>query len=298
MSVYPPRHELLDTRLRRFTRRLHGVEARDIDAVHRTRVASRRLRELLPVLLLEPPTVHKLNRKMRRVTRTLGPVRELDVLGLLIDELHDSRRYPERALSRLTAEVATARQRANAKMSTVDIGRELRAASRKLERLLEALKLQGTTPAQSRGVRWAIDARVSRRAARLKTAMAEAGSVYLAERLHAVRIATKKLRYGLELAAEAAGASRRADLGILKRAQELLGRMHDLQVLIDLARQVQGDLKPPDVIAWRELDAVIAGLETSCRRLHARYVHDRAGLSSLCDRLTTPAARRATAKAG
>ena len=34
----------------------------------------------------------------------------------------------------------------------------------------------------------------------------DAGAVYLPERLHAVRIAMKKLRYAMELAAEAAGA--------------------------------------------------------------------------------------------
>ena len=48
--------------------------------------------------------------------------------------------------------------------------------------------------------RWAVDARVARRATRLNQAVDAAGALYLSERLHAVRIAVKKLRYALELA--------------------------------------------------------------------------------------------------
>ena len=47
--------------------------------------------------------------------------------------------------------------------------------------------------------------RVARRAASLKAAIDEAGAVYLPERLHAVRIAVKKLRYAVELEHEIAG---------------------------------------------------------------------------------------------
>ena len=86
------RSELLKARLDRFSRVLQGVENGDITALHRARVASRRLRELLPVLQLDYDVAVKLNRRLRRVTARLGTVRELDVLLLLIDELHVSRR--------------------------------------------------------------------------------------------------------------------------------------------------------------------------------------------------------------
>ena len=43
----------------------------------------------------------KLERRLRKVTRRLGRVRELDVLLLLMDELHESRRGGERALRRV-----------------------------------------------------------------------------------------------------------------------------------------------------------------------------------------------------
>ena len=64
--------------------------------------------------------------------------------------------------------------------------------------------------------------------------------MYLPERLHDVRIAVKKLRYAVELGADASGARREPDLRALKRGQEMLGRMHDLQMLIDRVRRRAG----------------------------------------------------------
>ncbi len=82
------------------------------------------------------------------------------------------------------------------------------AAFRRIVEKLDraARKLDGPEDAQTRRAwRWALDARVSRRALALRQAIDKAGSVYLAERLHASRIALKKLRYGLELDVESRG---------------------------------------------------------------------------------------------
>ena len=115
-------------------------------------------------------------------------------------------------------------------------------------------------------------------------AIEDAGAVYLPERLHAVRIALKKLRYAVELAAEIAGQQTTPELRTLKRGQDLLGRLHDLQVLIDRVRQLQASLTPPDLVAWREFDELVTSLENDCRRLHARYMRARPALLAICDR--------------
>src|ERR1700674_3141365 len=94
------RNDLLRSQLDRFTRTLDGVEAGEIGAVHRVRVASRRLRELLPILGIEQAGVRRLGRRLRKVTRRLGGVRDLDVLPVLVDELRESGRLPARALRR------------------------------------------------------------------------------------------------------------------------------------------------------------------------------------------------------
>jgi CHAD domain-containing protein len=283
MSGFTSRNELLSSRLSRFTRVLHGVEKGNVSAIHHTRVASRRLREVLPILQLDSDRSAKLRRRVRKVTRRLGPPRELDVLLLLIDELRRSRRYSARALKLVRDEATQARRALSVELAAKGTESDLKRVARKLGRVSEELQATPDTAVQLRAMRWAIDARIVRRSEALTTAIADAGQVYLAERLHAVRIAMKKLRYGLELSVEIAGERDSSDLRALKRSQDLLGRMHDLQVLIDRVRRMQGALTPPDLVLWREIDGLVISLENSCRRLHARYMRERPSILALCE---------------
>jgi CHAD domain-containing protein len=260
------------------------------------RVASRRLRELLPVLQLDTAAVRKMNRRLRKVTRRLGAVRELDVLVSLIDELQQAR-PSDKALKRIAHALHKTRDEAGRRLMHKDVAGELRRVEKKLEGF--AADLDDLDRGRSRrGWRWAIDARVAHRASLLKEAILEAGSMYVPDRIHGVRLAMKKLRYGLELTAEAAGLKETPDLRALKRGQELLGRLRDLQVLMERVRREQAATTSPDLAAWRELDALAATLENSCRRLHARYVRQRTTLSSICDRLSMRAAAGAARRAG
>jgi len=276
---------------------LPGVESGEIGAIHHIRVAARRLREILPILQLEPSTVRKINRRLRKVTRRLSHVRELDVLITLIDELREARRVPTRALARVGSELRTARDEAKSRRPRKATAADLKRASRKLEAIAEDVE-KSDERLRGRAWQWAIDARVANRAVHLKNAISEAGPMYQPERLHSVRLAIKKLRYGVELAVEAAGEKDTPDLRALKRGQELLGRLRDLQMLIERVRQSQACLTPPDVSAWRELDALVVPLEHQCRRIHARYVRDRAFLVALCDRLGARSSSSAARRAG
>jgi CHAD domain-containing protein len=303
MTASIRRSDLLRKRLDRFIRLLPGVEQGDVTALHRARVASRRLRELLPILQLDHEAADKLSRRLRRVTARLGTVRELDVLLMLIDELHESRRHDRTALKRVADDVAREQARARGKLLARKMPlAELKRIARKLDRQVSALEQMDQAkpagPSRARGWRWALDARIARRAESLHEAIAEAGPVYLPERLHAVRIAVKKLRYALEIAADVAGERTTPELRTLERAQELLGRAHDLQALTDRVRQAQASLTPPNIAAWRELDALTTVLENSCRRLHARYMRDRAALEAIADRLAARAPRHTTRAAG
>ena len=57
------------------------IRSENTDSLHQARVASRRIREALPVLFggRRPGRLRKIRRIMRRITRSLGPIRELDV---------------------------------------------------------------------------------------------------------------------------------------------------------------------------------------------------------------------------
>jgi len=106
MSESRRRADLLQKRLEQFTRLLHELHAGDVRALHRTRVASRRLREILPVLQLKHDVAARLGRRLRHVTAELGRVRELDVLLGAVAELRDSGRHDVQALRRVSTALA------------------------------------------------------------------------------------------------------------------------------------------------------------------------------------------------
>lgn len=295
MAGLPQRHDLLRKRLERFTRLLPGVQEGDITALHRTRVASRRLRELLPILQLDQHDAEKLGKRLRKVRSHLGMVRELDVLLLLIDELHESRRQDRPALKRIGDDIR--RERAHAREKLIDKklpSSELQKIARKLDRTLRGVEKEdarATSQSPARGWKWVLDARIARRAAAVRKAIDAAGAVYLPDRLHELRISVKKLRYAVELSAEAQGQTSTPQLKVLKRCQELLGHINDLHVLIDRIRQAQASLNPPNIAVWRELDALTTVVENSCRRFHGRYMHQRPALEGAVEQLVAKAQR-------
>ena len=279
MAVSSTRSELLKKRVNQFQHALDALESGEVRALHQARVASRRLRELAPLLQLDRSKARKLRDRLRKITSRLGPVRELDVLLIQIDELHVAGRRGSSGLGRVGVRVSKARDEARKRLFAEQPTSRMARFARKLDRIADAMAEaeHASSKAAARSWRWAIDARVAKRARRLADAITDAGAVYLPERLHSVRIALKKLRYAVELATEAGG--RRADRRpsrCLKRGQDLLGRLHDVQMLIEHVRQTQASLTPPSVAIWRELDVLIASLEDDCRRLHAP-IHARAG---------------------
>lgn len=288
MPVSRTRATLFKRRLDRFTRMLRGLEKGDARSLHRARVESRRLRELLPTLQLKnTATTRKLTRRLRKITARLGAVRELDVLLLQIDKLRVSHGRRSGAVGRVGVAVARERDEARKRLLERLPLDALRRLTRKLETVAEELTAseQSRSTSAERSWRWVVDARVARRASRLAAALENAGAVYVPERLHAARIAVKKLRYGAELATDITGDSVAA-LRVLKRGQDVLGRMHDIQVLIERVRQVQASLTPPSLAVWRDLDALVLSLENDCRRLHGHYMRARPALEAVAAKLT------------
>jgi CHAD domain-containing protein len=102
--------------------------------------------------------------------------------------------------------------------------------------------------------------------------MDAAGHMYAPEQLHAVRIAAKKLRYGLELAADSGVKEAVAHVRTIKRAQNILGKLHDFQVLQRHVAAVQSGPPTSRAHSREALEDLARHIEGQCRHLHGRYV--------------------------
>jgi CHAD domain-containing protein len=259
---------LLARRAADLTRHVSGALEGDAHGVHQARVASRRLREAVPVLSagVKGTKARKARGKIRRLTQALGTVRELDVTIQLLDELVANETLPRPALEAVRGRVVSERDARRAVM----LKRFEHVNMAKLERRLTSTG-EVLDAARSEPWRDALGARLLKRSKALATAMTAAGRMYSPEQLHQVRIAAKKLRYAMELAFDAGVKSASAPVRAVKRAQDTLGRLHDLQVLQSHVAAVQAQPSGrslPD----GGLDIISRQLENECRHLHAQYV--------------------------
>jgi hypothetical protein len=98
-----------------------------------------------------------------------------------------------------------------------------------------------------------------------------------------VRIALKKFRYTLEVA-ERLGRFRLAgSMQRLKRLQNLLGELHDLQVLGGLARDVMAQAHGS---RRSELESLVDVIDLEIRALHSQFLAERESIVALLARST------------
>ncbi len=267
----PSSEALVQRPLRVLSAALPAAAAGDVAAVHRARVASRRLREVLPVVA-SGKSMPALTRAVRRLTGALGPVRELDVTLGLLEAAVGAKQISRRGAVALRQALLRRRALARTEMA------------RGLERCHPGrLRKGGLAVVRQRPRLVEADARLSRRADRLVRAIGEAAGLYVPEYLHEVRIALKKLRYATEVLALVRGTPAVARLRLLKRGQDVLGRMHDLDVLTAEVRALQGAADAPALSVCADLDRFVRILDGECRQLHGQYMSLRDRLLRICE---------------
>jgi CHAD domain-containing protein len=208
----------------------------DADAVHDMRVASRRLREAMRLLapLYPGRDFSRWYRRIRSVTRALGPVRDSDVF---VEEF-----------SRLAPEFGEGGRRAVAFFIGHRMGRrehELEALNGQLAALdLEANRASlhalahavAGSPDAARPFADFAHAAVAERAAAVFGAQPEALDERNMAEQHALRIDYKRLRYAVEAFAPCYEDDFDELHATLVAFQDTLGIMHDLHVFLDLVR--------------------------------------------------------------
>jgi CHAD domain-containing protein len=220
---------------------MDGVrQAEDRECVHRMRVASRRLRSVLPLFAtaLSRQTCTRWRKQLRRLTRALGAARDTDVQIACVQQfLHDSAGVEEQAgVERLLLRLE---QRRQALQGPVVEALE-RFAARQLAEEMEERLAQVVSQSESYGVD-VPGRRVYRRTRKgiLKCLNAfEAYAPYIVQpecvkELHAMRIAAKRLRYIMQALAPLYPDELAEPIQAARRCQTKLGDIHDCDVWTD-----------------------------------------------------------------
>jgi CHAD domain-containing protein len=251
-----------------------GVRDGDIESVHQARVATRRIRAALPLLVQATQADRRL---FKDVGRRLGRVRELDVAEGLLAKLE--RQVPSSAcgIAALRRDVRAHQDRARVKMLKSLDRIDLRAEIKHIRHA----SLGRHLAAYWRDVPSEIRRQVVAASDAVTEAIVNAAGMYMPKRLHSVRIAAKKLRYSIEIADDTGVMAGTHIVPRLRKAQETLGRLHDVQVLLGHAqkfRSTKGAEQVGDDL--RILEAVLAA---ECQALHGKYLVKRERLLLLCD---------------
>lgn len=206
----------------------------DPHAVHQMRVATRRLRASLQstAIAYRAKPVDTLRKSLRRLTRALGAVRDLDVMLMRLREdvqqLGGDRGEVEQRIEQLQAERDRAHDKLVAELHTKRTARLLNQLNDFLLRPLEELQADDDLPLLVRHHAGSAIWHEFEAVQRFETVMPHGSS----EQLHALRISCKHLRYTLELFEPALGGDAHAIIKQVEAIQEHLGQIHDADVAL------------------------------------------------------------------
>lgn len=224
--------QLVRKRLEKFMSLVPGVMAGDDpETVHDARVWSRRLQQSLTALLPKPMPgkARRLRQTLRRVRRLLGEWRDCDVvLKLVSRELRRTRSQAKRHAWELVLQyVREKRTRQVIRARQKLLKRDLSDFAGRLRRLLDRPAGEDSGQALVAPLR----ARVETGWVQWQSALAHAQESREGGDIHMFRIATKRLRYRIELVYDLGDGKTQPLLDWLKGLQEALGIWHDYQTL-------------------------------------------------------------------
>ncbi len=217
---------LLRDRVRRVFRELPGALAGGEEPVHQLRVAGRRLRVALPLLVVggQRRRLAHAQRVLRRLTRAVGRRRDLDVLVGLEEDRLAALQAPAPEQRRLLGRLRAARARSRRQLAETVLDLDIDGLRRDLRRLLRQGAADSTT------VLGRLLARREADAAALLRGFSQVGERYRPDALHALRRRIRRLRYVAEIDDAVRAEESRAPV-LWKRLQDAIGTLHDNHVL-------------------------------------------------------------------
>ena len=287
----------------------------DIECLHRVRVASRRLRSLLPLMndCLPAKQSVRWRKEIRRVTRALGDARDADVQAVcLVDALKDCKNHDHRpGLERLLLRFRQKRSALQAPlMSSLERLASVRSM-RQFEMTLRYLVATSQLYAGPESARHTYDRCRSAVMRRLQGVLASAATIrgpHSNTELHATRIAVKRLRYTLQAFAPLYPDTLNDAIRTARRLQDVLGNVHDCDVWVEMLPRFLEEEKARTLAyfgngePFEPLVPGVTALRDERRRRRQKYYREFAALwqktqdrdlwGELCRALETPSPPR------
>ena len=216
----------------------------DIECLHRMRVASRRLRSLLPLFsdCLPPKQRTRWRKQLRRVTRALGDARDADVQIVCLQEALEacSDDRQRLGLERLLLRFQQQRQAMQAPLVSTLKRLTSRGRINRMEMALRYLLATSQLYASPESARHTYSRSRDAILRRLQTVLATAATIrgpQSGTELHATRITIKRLRYTLQAFAPLYPDTLNDAIRTARKLQDVLGNLHDCDVWVETLPQ-------------------------------------------------------------
>ncbi|MFQ6613450.1 MAG: CHAD domain-containing protein [Fidelibacterota bacterium] len=204
------------------------IEDRDPEPLHQFRVSIRYLLSMNQAFALSDavPQVDRNGKVFRRWIKYAGPIRDLDVQLMAVERWRISQRIPVRTLDRFSAFLREPR-----KTKHQILCEQLAALGPYAFHLL-SIDARPTCPAITTYRAGYFSGRRTRIKHRLRAAGQTDDPEKIIGLLHTVRIALKSIRYPLSVINEYADGRLGPELITFKQVQDILGRLHDNEVIL------------------------------------------------------------------
>lgn len=237
----------LRSQLEKLQKELGGARiADDIERVHQSRVASRRMRAGLSFFdkCFSAKKTKKWRKEIRKLTKNLGLARDRDVQIQFIKEflsnLNEEQKQYERGVKRLLLRLEQNRQKLQPKVvksvDAINSGGVLVDMHGEIEKVLFISRGEDI-PLQSHFVFQHTQERVNRQLQELLSHQDSLANPSDKDGHHLMRISAKRLRYTLEICDLVFNGELKEMIKAVKKAQTYLGDIHDYDVWEDYLEQ-------------------------------------------------------------
>ena len=227
--------------VRVLTRRLDGARADEgVVCVHQARVASRRLRAAMRLFAdsFSPKLLRRWRKALRRLTRALGPARDLDVqIEFLQTLLSNVPNQSNRAVRPGVARLLLRRRQLREALQPAVVKAADRAIRSGVFTQISALAVARVLELKTRrvGTRspfvfWRTVGQIRRQCEQLLAFGESLACAEAVEQHHKMRIAAKRLRYTMEICRPVYDGQLDEPTAAVKHLQTLLGDIHDCDV--------------------------------------------------------------------